>query len=110
MVALTDFSQLWSSPPSRRGIDFIFSGAGLPLESCRRYLQPPAAAEAGPHRLLGPGRRGALQEMGEGSTHLPDAFVVEGPLAGGHLGFEAGADLRAGVHAGKAGAARCWRP
>ncbi len=86
MVALTNFAELCRAAIDA-GIDFIFAGAGLPLNL-------PALATPGMHTKLVPivssGRAARLiaKRWIEKYGYIPDAFVVEGPLAGGHLGFK----------------------
>jgi len=86
MVALTNFADL-ARTAIEEGIDFIFAGAGLP-----RSL--PALATEKMHTKLVPiissARAGRLMAKLwiEKYNYLPDAFVLEGPLAGGHLGFK----------------------
>ena len=86
MVALTNFADL-ARTAIDEGIDFIFAGAGLPLHL-------PSLATPGMRTKLVPiissGRAGRLiaRRWIEKYNYVPDAFVVEGPLAGGHLGFK----------------------
>jgi nitronate monooxygenase len=86
MVALTNFAEL-ARTAIEEGIDFIFAGAGLPLSL-------PALATETMHTKLVPivssGRAARLiaKRWIEKYHYVPDAFVVEGPLAGGHLGFK----------------------
>ena len=68
------------------GADAIVSGAGLPLS-----LPSDAAGarhRAHPDRLVRPRAGDHLPALGA-SARRPDAVVLEGPLAGGHLGFRA---------------------
>ncbi|WP_297057544.1 nitronate monooxygenase family protein [Thermosulfurimonas sp.] len=85
MVALTDFEPLVQAA-CEAGADIIFSGAGLPLnlpelrpEGSRTKLAPivssPRAAKL------------VAQRWWKKYGCVPDAVVVEGPQAGGHLGF-----------------------
>jgi NAD(P)H-dependent flavin oxidoreductase YrpB (nitropropane dioxygenase family) len=94
MVALTDFASLVRTAILERA-DLIFSGAGLPMdlprilrETCeekkeefRTKLVPIISSARAANVLC----RKWLSRAG----YLPDAFVVEGPKAGGHLGFKA---------------------
>ena len=92
MVALTTFSQMVRTAIENRA-DIIFSGAGLPLEMPKHLLQAceekkeefktklvPIVSSARAATLIA---RKWLSRF----DYLPDAFVVEGPKAGGHLGF-----------------------
>jgi len=89
MVALSNFSDLVKTAFEEK-IDIIFSGAGLPL-NLPEFLK---SARGGGRTKLVPivssARAAALiirKWVGK-YDYLPDAFVVEGPLAGGHLGFK----------------------
>ena len=84
MVAVTDYEEK-VKVAIEAGADVIISGAGLPLTL-------PAVAE-GKDVCLVPiisSARAAeiiLKRWWTRYKRLPDAFVIEGPLAGGHLGF-----------------------
>jgi nitronate monooxygenase len=86
MVALTDFAEL-AKVAVEEGIDFIFSGAGLPL-NLPEFLLEKSTTKLVP--IVSSGRAAALiaKKWQRDYGYLPDAFVVEGPLAGGHLGFK----------------------
>jgi len=88
MVALTNYAELVSTAV-REGVEAIISGAGLPLdmpshlpEGCRTKLIPIVSSARAAVILC----RKWLSRFGR----TPDAFVVEGPMAGGHLGFKPG--------------------
>ncbi len=87
MVALTHFAEMVKAAISEK-IDIIFAGAGLPLDL-------PSFLKKGDQTRLVPivssGRAAALicKRWFQRYGYLPDAFVVEGPKAGGHLGFKA---------------------
>ncbi len=85
MMALTNFSDLVETA-IREKVDIIFSGAGLPL-NLPRYLTEGAKTKLVP--IVSSGRAAALicRRWLRSFQYLPDAFVLEGPLAGGHLGF-----------------------
>jgi len=90
MMALTDHEELIKVAIEEK-IDIIFMGAGLPLKI------PHIIAEAG---LSGHHTRLVPKVSSAKAAHLifryweshynflPDAVVVEGPMAGGHLGFK----------------------
>ncbi|MHB0914329.1 MAG: NAD(P)H-dependent flavin oxidoreductase [Thermoleophilia bacterium] len=86
MVALSNFGDMVKTSISE-GIDVIFSGGGLPLDL-------PQFMESGSRTSLVPivssGRAAKLlcKRWSTRYGRLPDAFVVEGPMAGGHLGFK----------------------
>jgi NAD(P)H-dependent flavin oxidoreductase YrpB (nitropropane dioxygenase family) len=86
MVALSNFAELARTAIEEK-IDCIFAGAGLPLNL-------PSLASDHMHTKLVPiissARAGHLiaKLWVKRFNYVPDAFVVEGPLAGGHLGFK----------------------
>jgi nitronate monooxygenase len=94
MVALTNFADLVKTS-IREGADVIFSGAGLPLD-LPKYLREELPTElAGKARtklvpIVSSGRAAAVlcRKWLARYDYLPDGFVVEGPKAGGHLGFK----------------------
>jgi nitronate monooxygenase len=86
MVALSNFTDL-ARTAIEEGIDFIFAGAGLPLNL------PLLAVDRMPTKLVpivssGRAARIIAKRWTEKYNYVPDAFVLEGPLAGGHLGFK----------------------
>ena len=86
MVALTNFSDLVKTAIAEK-VDIIFSGAGLPM-NLPEYLTKGAKTKLVP--IVSSGRAAAIlcQKWKALYDYLPDAFVVEGPKAGGHLGFK----------------------
>lgn len=86
MVALTNFSDLVKTAISEKA-DIIFSGAGLPL-NLPSFLTNDSKTKLVP--IVSSGRAAALicKKWKEVYNYLPDAIVVEGPKAGGHLGFK----------------------
>lgn len=86
MAALTNFSDMVRTGISE-GIDVIFAGAGLPLDlpgylskGCKTALVPIISSARAADIII---KKWVMKY-----DFLPDAFVVEGPLAGGHLGFK----------------------
>lgn len=84
MVALTDYEQTVQSAVEG-GADIIFSGAGLPLSlpaivGDSKVKLAPIISSAKAASLL-------VRNWRQKHGRIPDAFVLEGPLAGGHLGF-----------------------
>jgi nitronate monooxygenase len=85
MVAMSNFAELVVTA-IREKADIIFAGAGLPLTL-------PLLRDAGSKTSLVPivsSARAAkiILEKWDKDYHIvPDAFIVEGPRAGGHLGF-----------------------
>lgn len=86
MVALTNFADMVKASISS-GADVIFSGAGLPLD-LPSYLSPGCSTKLVP--IVSSGRAAKLicEKWISNYNYLPDAFVLEGPLAGGHLGYK----------------------
>lgn len=87
MVALTNFSEMVKTAIDEK-VDMIISGAGLPLD-LPKYLKEGCKTKLVP--IVSSGRAAKVICKRWLSSHgvLPDAFVVEGPKAGGHLGFNA---------------------
>lgn len=94
MVALTNFADLVKTS-IREGADVIFSGAGLPLdlpkyltEDLPEELRSKVRTKLVP--IVSSGRAAAVlcKKWLARYDYLPDGFVVEGPKAGGHLGFK----------------------
>lgn len=86
MVALTDFEAL-ARASIAAGADVIFSGAGLPL-NLPEFLGPGDQTKLIP--IVSSGRAATLlcKKWWNKYKYLPDGFVVEGPKAGGHIGFK----------------------
>jgi len=85
MVALNNYEDL-ARTAVREKADFIVSGAGLPLKL-------PEFADGSSIRLVPivSSPRAAdiiIKVWKKRYNRLPDAIIVEGPLAGGHLGFK----------------------
>ncbi len=87
MVALSDYKALVEAA-AVAGADLIISGAGLPLKlpgfvpkGCNTKLVPIVSSPRAAQILC--------RRWGDHFNRLPDAIVVEGPMAGGHLGFKA---------------------
>jgi len=87
MSVLTNFSDMVKTS-IEEGIDIIFSGAGLPLD-LPKYLNKEIKTKLVP--IVSSGRAAAIlcNKWKQNFNYLPDALVVEGPKAGGHLGFKA---------------------
>lgn len=86
MVALTNFGDLVKTS-IKEGADIIFAGAGLPLD-LPSYLVDGAKTKLVP--IISSARAATIicKKWMSKFDYLPDAFVVEGPKAGGHLGFK----------------------
>jgi nitronate monooxygenase len=86
MVALTNFSDMVRTS-IEEGIDIIFAGAGLPL-NLPGYLKNGAATKLVPIISSARTAKVLCKKWLSRFDYLPDAFVVEGPKAGGHIGFK----------------------
>jgi len=86
MSVITNFSDMVKTS-IEEGIDIIFAGAGLPLD-LPKYLTKDSRTKLVP--IVSSGRAASIlcQKWKQNYDKLPDAFVVEGPKAGGHLGFK----------------------
>lgn len=86
MVALTNYAEFVKAS-IEEGIDIIFSGAGLPL-NLPQYLEGKYETKLVP--IVSSARAASVicRKWLEKYNYLPDAIVVEGPKAGGHLGFK----------------------
>ena len=91
MIALTDAERLLEVSIEEE-VDVIIMGAGLPLKL------PASVIERGLKKIrtqfipiVSSGRAAKLifNHWAKRYSYIPDAVVVEGPLAGGHLGFKA---------------------
>jgi len=84
MVALTSYQQLVEAAV-REKVDIIFSGAGIPLNL-------PKLVEGSTIKIVPIVSSGRVTELicrtwTRKYNRVPDAVVLEGPLAGGHLGY-----------------------
>jgi len=86
MVAMSNFADLVRTSIAEK-VDIIFSGAGLPMQ-LPGFLQPGSNTRLVP--IVSSGRAAKLicDKWQSTYNYLPDAIVVEGPKAGGHLGFK----------------------
>lgn len=85
MVALTNFVDMVKTS-IEEGIDVIFSGAGLPVD-LPKYLRKEVQTRLVPIVSSGRAAKILCKKWLAKFNYLPDGFVVEGPMAGGHLGF-----------------------
>jgi nitronate monooxygenase len=86
MMAISHFDALVEAAVEA-GVDAIVTGAGLPMDlphkvADARVALVPIVSSARAARTL-------TRYWADQYGRLPDALVVEGPLAGGHLGFTA---------------------
>lgn len=86
MVALTDFGDMVKTAIEEK-VDIIFSGAGLPLD-LPKYLIEGAKTKLVPIVSSAKAAKILCMKWLSKFNYLPDAIVVEGPKAGGHLGFK----------------------
>lgn len=90
MVALSDYKELLKSAVAD-GVDLAFLSAGLPLKVPEIWPSGewekvttkivPVVSSARAAKII-------FQSWQKKYNHVPDAVVVEGPLAGGHLGYK----------------------
>lgn len=86
MVALSNFGDMARTAIANK-IDVIFAGAGLPLDlpsfqtADSKTKLVPIVSSARAAKLI-------CDKWYTNYKYLPDAIVVEGPKAGGHLGFK----------------------
>ena len=87
MVALSNFADM-ARTAIEEGADVIFSGAGLPL-NLPQFLAGNKKTKLVP--IVSSARAAGIifKKWIEKYNYIPDAVIVEGPLAGGHLGFKA---------------------
>ncbi len=85
MVAMSNFEDVVRTAIDER-IDIIFSGAGLPL-NLPQFHTDKTATKLVPIVSSGRAARIICKRWMDRFNYAPDAVVVEGPRAGGHLGF-----------------------
>lgn len=90
MVAVTDYEELLTVALEEK-IDVVILGAGLPLKMPKyvtdrgfenistKFIPKVSSAKAA---------KVIFSFWAKNFNHIPDAVVVEGPMAGGHLGFK----------------------
>lgn len=86
MVALSDFAELVKTNIAEK-VDIIFSGAGLPLD-LPSFLQKDSVTKLVPIVSSARAVRVICEKWKNHYDYLPDAVVLEGPKAGGHLGYK----------------------
>lgn len=87
MVALSNFTEMVKTAIDEK-IDIIFSGAGLPLNLPKFLNDKTKGTKLVP--IVSSARAASIiaKRWFEKYKYVPDAVVVEGPKAGGHLGFD----------------------
>ncbi len=86
MVAMSNYEDMVKTAIAEK-VDIIFSGAGMPL-NLPKFLTPGSTTKLAPIVSSGKAARLLCEKWKSVYDYLPDAFVVEGPKAGGHLGFK----------------------
>jgi len=89
MVALSDFDDLVQCGVDEK-VDLLFLGAGLPIRLPKTLpLDDLGSLHTKFVPIVSSDRAAELifKSWAKHFNHVPDAVVVEGPLAGGHLGF-----------------------
>jgi nitronate monooxygenase len=86
MVAMTNFVDMVKTSIAEK-VDMIISGAGLPLD-LPSFLKKDSNTKLVPIISSSRAARIICEKWKANFDYLPDAFVVEGPKAGGHLGFK----------------------
>ena len=86
MVAMSNFADMVKTAIAEKA-DIIFSGAGLPL-NLPSFLQKDSVTKLVPIVSSARAAKVIAEKWHNLYSYLPDAFVVEGPKAGGHLGFK----------------------
>lgn len=86
MTVLTNFADMVKTSIAEKA-DIIFSGAGMPLD-LPSYLQSDSITKLVPIVSSARGATVICEKWKRNYNYLPDAIVVEGPKAGGHLGYK----------------------
>lgn len=86
LVAMSNFVDMVKTSIAEK-VDIIFSGAGLPLE-LPSYLEKDSTTKLAPIISSARAAKIICEKWLNQYNYLPDAIVVEGPKAGGHLGFK----------------------
>ena len=85
MVAMTNFADMIKTAIAEK-VDVIIAGAGLPLD-LPSYLKKGSVTKLIPIVSSARATRIICEKWKSNYDYLPDAVIVEGPKAGGHLGF-----------------------
>ena len=86
MVALSNYADMVKTSIAEKA-DVIFAGAGLPFD-LPSYLTKGSITKLVPIVSSSRAARIICDKWKNNFDYLPDAIVVEGPKAGGHLGFK----------------------
>jgi nitronate monooxygenase len=87
MVAMSNYADMVKTAIEEKA-DIIFSGAGLPLD-LPSFLKKGSKTKLVPIVSSSRATKIICEKWKSNYNYLPDAIVVEGPKAGGHLGFKA---------------------
>ncbi len=87
MVAMSDYKELVMAAVDN-GIDLIISGAGLPLNPAPKEVLKNSKTKFVPIVSSARAAKLIFKYWQRHFNKIPDAVVVEGPMAGGHLGFK----------------------
>jgi nitronate monooxygenase len=86
MVAMTNFTDMIKTAISEK-VDLITAGAGLPLD-LPSFLKKDSTTKLVPIVSSARATKIICEKWKANYDYLPDAVIVEGPKAGGHLGFK----------------------
>jgi nitronate monooxygenase len=86
MVAMTNFVDMIKTSIAEK-VDIIIAGAGLPLD-LPSYLKKDSLTKLIPIVSSARAAKIICEKWKSNYNYLPDAVIVEGPKAGGHLGFK----------------------
>jgi len=86
MVAMTNFVDMIKTSISEK-VDILIAGAGLPLD-LPSFLNKDSITKLVPIVSSARATRIICEKWKANYDYLPDAVIVEGPKAGGHLGFK----------------------
>ena len=86
MVAMSNFADMIRTSISEK-VDIIIAGAGLPLD-LPSFLKKDSLTKLVPIVSSARAAKIICEKWKSNYDYLPDAVIVEGPKAGGHLGFK----------------------
>ncbi len=87
MVAMSNYADMVKTAIKEKA-DILFTGAGLPLD-LPSFLEKDSKTKLVPIVSSGRAAKLIIEKWKNTYNYVPDAIVVEGPKAGGHLGFKA---------------------
>ncbi len=87
MVAMSDYDNLVECAMEEE-VDIVFLGAGLPLRFPKSFSLDKIKTQIVPIVSSARATKLIFQHWEKNFGRIPDGVVVEGPLAGGHLGFK----------------------